>query len=290
MQYGHRRLVDGQAAGLVGLGVLLPQLPAGLGDRAADASSPCSRSTSVQRSAHASPRRQPVTARSHRYIAKSGSSRARRVDQLLHLRDRRRDDLPSTLRWRRRVDRRVRAISPHRRACSSDWRTTVWQIRTVRGDSPRRLQLAVELRRGRSRAATRPCARRARGRTYCRATHSYDSSVLPRPCGASRRATGRAARRMSSAPPRHDGLRRPRRPPARAPVRPPGACPAPSAGGTGVRPTASRPTKTLSRQLALPRCWMCPRMASLLDEVGPSECQQIAKWRKEPLGGQPAGR
>src|SRR3546814_829681 len=59
---GERGRVDGDAPGLVGLGVLLDEARAGVGDRAADVSSPRSVSMSVHRSATPSPRRQPVAA------------------------------------------------------------------------------------------------------------------------------------------------------------------------------------------------------------------------------------
>ena len=162
------RLVEGEASGLVGLGVLLPQLLADLDDRPADGSSAgrgrC-RSTAGRRPRPAgsrsptSPRgtcRSPGPRRGRRRGSSAparpsaGSTSSRRCG----------GGVASTA--------GLRAMRPHRRACSSDWRRTVWQIRTVRGDRPDAAEVGCRACRGRSAAATRPCGRRARAGCTCR--------------------------------------------------------------------------------------------------------------------------
>lgn len=97
-----------------------------------------SRPMSVQRTAHPSPRRHAVAASSHRYTANAGSSALAPSTSSCTCETV--GGITSRRCWGGAVASSTgfREIRPHLRACSSDWRMTVWQIRTVRVDRPRR--------------------------------------------------------------------------------------------------------------------------------------------------------
>ena len=161
-------------------------------------------------------------------------------------------DLPPTLRRRGGVDGRVagdqapparllqrladdRVADPHRPA-----------------RQPPSVQVAVELvevDRPQRRHLPRPPAPAA---GTCGPPTRRTRSSSARPSGASRRATGRAARRTSSAPPRRAGPRRPRRAAGDSSRSASRRVPRTVRSTYRRTPSASRPTKTLSRQLCLP--------------------------------------
>jgi len=223
--------VDPETAALVGLGVLLPQLVARVRDRPADYHLAAIEVEVGPASARLT-RRQPVGASTHRYRAEVGILGVGRGDELLHCATvggvilRR----LAAAAWRRGPGC---ARSSPTAGLVERWRLTVVALPHRPGNSPR------PARSGRARLDPSPHRRDpaapGAGRRWRAAIQSYDDSVTPPRCGASRRATGRAVAKGK----RRGGEwrpSRPRRPPARPPLGLPSRAPHGPARRSGARP------------------------------------------------------